>query len=83
MDASLKTSSVAAEETLDPSDWTEVQALSHQILDDAVGYLRDVRNRSVWQDIPSEVKAFVGVKWNTKRGWRESQASTLGCLWVA
>jgi hypothetical protein len=25
----------------------------------------------------------VGVKWNTQRGWRASQALTLGCLWVA
>jgi hypothetical protein len=24
----------------------------------------------------------VGVKWNTKRGWRASQRSTLGCLWL-
>jgi hypothetical protein len=27
--------------------------------------------------------AEVGVKWNVQRGWRVSQASTLGCLWVA
>src|SRR6478609_9160183 len=25
-------------------------------------------------------EAEVGVKWNTQRGWRESQARTLGCL---
>jgi hypothetical protein len=25
----------------------------------------------------------VGVKWKVQRGWRSSQASTLGCLWVA
>src|SRR3954462_6346044 len=25
----------------------------------------------------------VGVKWKVKRGWRASQASTLGCLWAA
>ena len=25
----------------------------------------------------------VGVKWKVKRGWRSSQAITLGCLWVA
>ena len=24
----------------------------------------------------------VGVKWNAKRGWRASQARTLGCYWV-
>src|SRR5438094_599376 len=28
-------------------------------------------------------EAEVGVKWKVQRGWRDSQASTLGCLWVA
>ena len=58
MDRTPRSSSAAAEETLDPDDWTEVQALSHRIVDDAVGYLRDVRDRPVWQDMPAEVKAF-------------------------
>ena len=35
MDA-LKALNPTAEETLDPDDWTEVQALSYQIVDDAV-----------------------------------------------
>ncbi|GLS36232.1 amino acid decarboxylase [Mesorhizobium tianshanense] len=56
MDAMLKTA--GAEETLDPVDWAEVQALSHRVVDDAVDYLRDVRERPVWQDMPAEVKAF-------------------------
>lgn len=45
------------EETLDPDDWTEVQTLSHHIVDEAVGYLRDVRDRPVWQEMPAEVRA--------------------------
>ena len=28
-------------------------------------------------------EAEVGVKWKVQRGWRASQARTLGCLWVA
>ena len=28
-------------------------------------------------------EAEVGVKWKVQRGWRDSQADTLGCLWVA
>jgi hypothetical protein len=48
-----KASNAAFEETLDPSDWRDVQALSHQIIDDAVGYLRDVRDRPVWRDVPA------------------------------
>lgn len=47
-----------AEETLDPDDWTDIQALSHRIVDDAVAHLRDVRERPVWQDMPAEVRAF-------------------------
>jgi hypothetical protein len=27
--------------------------------------------------------AEVGVKWKVQRGWRPSQARTLGCLWTA
>lgn len=46
------------EETLDPDDWTNLQALSHRIVDEAIGYLRDVRERPVWQDLPAEVKAY-------------------------
>jgi glutamate/tyrosine decarboxylase-like PLP-dependent enzyme len=46
------------EESLDLGDWTGVQALSHQIVDDAVAYLRDVRTRPVWRAMPDEVKAF-------------------------
>ncbi len=46
-----------AEESLDPEDWGEVQALSHRIVDDAIGYLRDVRDRPVWQEMPAEVRA--------------------------
>ncbi|RWM24839.1 MAG: amino acid decarboxylase, partial [Mesorhizobium sp.] len=49
---------MVTDETLDPSDWTEVQALSHRIVDDAIGYLRDIRDRPVWREMPVEVRAF-------------------------
>ncbi|MDX8468724.1 pyridoxal-dependent decarboxylase [Mesorhizobium sp. VK23B] len=49
---------MVADETLDPSDWADMQALSHRIVDDAIGYLRDVRNRPVWREMPAEVRAF-------------------------
>ena len=45
------------EETLDPGDWTALRALSHQVIDDAVDYLRDVRDRPVWRNMPDDVKA--------------------------
>lgn len=56
MDAMPVTS--VAEETLDPSDWADVQSLSHRIVDDAVAYLRDVRQRPVWQEMPGDVRDF-------------------------
>lgn len=40
------------EETLDPGDWESLRELSHQIIDDAIGYMRDVRDRPVWQAMP-------------------------------
>lgn len=44
-------------ESLDPSDWEAVRALARRIVDDAVDYTRDVRDRPVWQDMPPEVRA--------------------------
>ena len=52
------TTSARAEETLDPGDWSEALALSHRIVDDAVSFLRDVRDRPVWRDMPAEVRTF-------------------------
>ena len=47
----------SVEETLDPEDWNGAQALSHQIVDDAVAYLRDVRDRPVWRAMPDDVRS--------------------------
>jgi glutamate/tyrosine decarboxylase-like PLP-dependent enzyme len=44
------------EETLDPEDWGATEALSHQIVGDAVRYLRDIRERPPWQAMPAEVR---------------------------
>jgi aromatic-L-amino-acid/L-tryptophan decarboxylase len=45
-------------ETLDPDDWSEALAVSHGILEDAVAYLRDVRERPVWKEMPQDVREF-------------------------
>ncbi|MFZ2103486.1 MAG: aspartate aminotransferase family protein [Oricola sp.] len=58
MNARNRKAAASAEETLDPANWTDIQALSHRIVDDAIGYLRDVRERPVWRDLPNEVKTF-------------------------
>ena len=44
-------------ETLDPADWEPVRHLAHRIVDDAVDYVRDVRQRPVWQNMPADVRA--------------------------
>lgn len=53
----LSSVETAGEETLDPEDWADLRALSHQIIDDALNHLRDVRDRPVWQAMPAEVRA--------------------------
>ena len=58
MEASRIGATRAAEETLDPADWGEALALSRRIVEDAVGYLRDVRERPVWREMPADVRAF-------------------------
>ena len=42
-------------ETLDPKDWDEMRALSHQMVDDAITYLETVASRPVWQPVPEDV----------------------------
>ncbi len=45
------------EETLDPKNWEEMRRLGHQIIDDMVEHLKNVREQPVWQPIPLEVKS--------------------------
>ena len=47
-------------ETLDPENWDEMRALAHRMVDDAISYLENVRERPVWQPIPEEVSAHFG-----------------------
>ncbi len=42
---------------LDPADWEKFRDAAHRALDDAIDFLRDVRERPVWQPVPDEVKA--------------------------
>lgn len=44
------------EETLDPLDWAQMQALSHLVVDDAVSYLRNVRDRPAWREMPARMR---------------------------
>jgi glutamate/tyrosine decarboxylase-like PLP-dependent enzyme len=51
--------SVTIEESLDPEDWRLMRVLGHRMVDDMLTYLETVRQRSVWQPIPPEVKAYL------------------------
>lgn len=45
------------EETLDPEDWESMRALGHRMLDDMLDYMKNVRERPVWQHASEQVKA--------------------------
>ena len=57
MDALRNPANPWGEETLDPDDWSEMLVVSHRVVDDAVEYLRGVRQRPVWRDMPGDVRA--------------------------
>ncbi|MHA2282978.1 MAG: pyridoxal phosphate-dependent decarboxylase family protein [Promethearchaeota archaeon] len=42
--------------TLDPEDWENLKTLGHEMLDEMLDHLRDIRKQPVWQQIPNEVK---------------------------
>ena len=42
-------------ETLDPENWEEMRALAHRMVEDALDYIEDARERPVWQPVPFEV----------------------------
>ena len=44
------------EETLDPGDWAGVERTVQQAVADAVRYLREVRDRPVWQEMPHAIR---------------------------
>ncbi|MEC9343553.1 MAG: pyridoxal-dependent decarboxylase, partial [Pseudomonadota bacterium] len=44
------------EMTLDPTDWDAWRVLAHRMVDDSADYLRDVRKRPVWQEMPDAVR---------------------------
>jgi glutamate/tyrosine decarboxylase-like PLP-dependent enzyme len=45
------------DESLDPQDWEAFRRVAHSALDEAIDYIRDVRQRPVWQAVPEQVKS--------------------------
>lgn len=47
--------------TLDPEDWTALQALGHKMLDDMFAHLASLREQPVWRPMPQAVRqSFTG-----------------------
>jgi aromatic-L-amino-acid decarboxylase len=49
--------SVPASASLDPHDWPAFRTQAHRMLDHALDYVEHIRERPVWQPIPTEVRA--------------------------
>ncbi|CAF0809364.1 unnamed protein product [Adineta ricciae] len=45
--------------SLDPQDWSAIRSLGHRIMDDMVDYLRDLRLRPAWHQIPLEIRKAI------------------------
>jgi aromatic-L-amino-acid/L-tryptophan decarboxylase len=46
-------------QTLDPDDWESVRSTAHQMMDDVIDYLKDIREQPVWKYFPDESKAVL------------------------
>ena len=58
MTRSRETSStVGPSETLDPSNWDELRAQAHRMLDETIDHIANIRQQPVWRPIPDEVRA--------------------------
>lgn len=44
------------QESLDPQDWDQTRKLAHKMVDDAIDYLKTVKDRPVWQKMPKSVE---------------------------
>ena len=50
------------EKTLDPENWDEMRSLGHDMMDDVIDYLQNVRSRPVWTPFPNSSKEFLTEK---------------------
>ena len=48
---------IGPSETLDPSNWEDVRAQAHRMLDEAIDAIANIREQPVWRPIPDEVRA--------------------------
>jgi glutamate/tyrosine decarboxylase-like PLP-dependent enzyme/Tfp pilus assembly protein PilF len=48
---------LAKRRTLDPPDWPAFRTQAHRMLDDILDYVENIRERTVWQPIPDDVRS--------------------------
>ena len=53
---SLENENPWATTTLDPGDWHEFRVQAHRMLDDMLDYTANIREHTVWQIVPAEVR---------------------------
>ena len=73
MDSRERVQSIIENESLDPSDWSELRAEGHRMLDDMFDYIENIRERPVWQPIPEVAR-------KTTRGKLPHQPSDLASV---
>jgi aromatic-L-amino-acid/L-tryptophan decarboxylase len=52
-----RSSASGPSETLDPSNWDEVRAQAHRMLDETIDSIANIRQQPVWRPIPDDVRA--------------------------
>jgi glutamate/tyrosine decarboxylase-like PLP-dependent enzyme len=57
MSAAERSSAIGPSETLDPSNWDDVRAQAHRMLDEAIDAIANIREQPVWRPIPDDVRA--------------------------
>ena len=55
----MENNTTGTEITLDPQEWDSIRLLGHRMLDDMITHLATLRERPVWQPIPTQVEALL------------------------
>ena len=65
------------EKTLDPQDWEAIRGLGRRMVDDMLSWLETVRERKVWQPVPTAVKAHLQQPLPSARASRRRQSARI------
>ncbi len=54
-----ESSYLSNEISLDPDNWDEIRQVGHQMVDDMIDHLQNIRSEPTWRKIPDETKVFL------------------------